>query len=112
MATFSSKKKEGIGRRLKNFATPQIFISFFSFPLSQKKNMYAKPLSHAEALGPGCAGPALALAPSAADAMMNGGAGGGASASSTMQRPTSGAAAFAVSPHEVASSDDPRQRTQ
>ena len=71
--------------------------------------MYAKPLSHAEALGPGCAGPALALPPSAADAMMNGGA---SASSSSMQRPTSGAAAFAVSPHEVASSDDPRQRTQ
>ena len=70
--------------------------------------MYAKPLSHAEALGPGCAGPALALPPSAADAMMNGGGG----ATSTVQRPTSGAAAFAVSPHDVASSDDPRQRTQ
>lgn len=77
--------------------------------------MYAKPLSHAEALGPGCAGPPLALPPSAADAMLvNGGSGGGGGATApTVQRPTSGAAAFAVSPHEVATeSDDPRQRTQ
>jgi len=72
--------------------------------------MYAKPLSHVEALGPGCAGPALALPPSAADAMMMNGGGGNGAASSI--RPTSGAAAFAVSPHEVAAADDPRQRTQ
>jgi hypothetical protein len=99
---FTSKKKKKRGHR--SFSH---FLFFFS---SFKKNMYAKPLSHAEALGPGCAGPALALPPSAADAMTMNGAGGGAS--SSMQRPTSGAAAFAVSPHEVASSDDPRQRTQ
>lgn len=80
--------------------------------------MYAKPLSHAEALGPGCAGPALALPPSAADAMVlasNRGAqavmASAASASST-QHPTSGAAPFAVSPADVAAADDPRQRTQ
>lgn len=81
--------------------------------------MYAKPLSHAEALGPGCAGPPLALPPSAADAMVlasNRGAqavaAAMASSSSSMQHPTSGAAPFAVSPADVAAADDPRQRTQ
>ena len=62
--------------------------------------MYPRPLSHAEALGPGCSGPALAdpTAPPAARAP-------------TALAPLSGAAPFAVAPADVAADADPRQRT-
>lgn len=66
--------------------------------------MYARPPSHAEALGPGCAGPDLAVPGGAAAAAHARGP--------TAQLPLSGAAPFAVAPGDVGCDADPRQRTQ
>mgnify|MGYP006952968940 CR=1 FL=1 len=64
--------------------------------------MFHRPTSHAEALGPGVAGPALALAADAPGSVVR----------PSVQTPTSGAAPFAVAPGHVAGDGDNRQRTQ
>lgn len=64
--------------------------------------MYPRPLSHSEALGPGCAGPALAQ-PGPMLASQQG---------PTAQLPTCGAAPFMVDPAAVVSQEaDPRKHT-
>jgi 20S proteasome subunit beta 7 len=66
--------------------------------------MFARPVTHSEALGPGCAGPDLALA----QAPPVGHWGGGP----RVHAPTSGAAPCAVEPGAVAPAAGPHQHTQ
>ena len=66
--------------------------------------MYARPTSHAEALGPGCAGPTLAL-PYPTEQ----------SAGPSSLTPSCGAAPFTVDPSAVAvaiAGNEPRKHTQ
>lgn len=63
--------------------------------------MFARPVTHSEALGPGCAGPVLALAQAPP--------GSAASATPGVHVPVCGAAPCAVEPGAVAG---PHQHTQ
>lgn len=70
--------------------------------------MFARPVTHAEALGPGCAGPDLALAQAPPV-----GHGIGAGAGPRVHAPTSGAAPCAVEPGAVGVAvAGPHQHTQ
>jgi len=69
--------------------------------------MFARPVTHSEALGPGCAGPDLALAQ--APPVGHGTAG---AAGPRLHAPVTGAAPCAVDPACVAPVAGPHQHTQ